>query len=226
MVGKGVLAASALAAAVNLVPLVAHAATIAVRLSEAGYGSSTASLTGDTLVVNQAFGDFTTNIEVGALSENPLMIDLGSTNFSSATAGSLTVEVTAYDLTAPVGWTDFTLQLSGHQVFGSEPGSVSVAAYLDAGNTPFGTATLLGSSGAMSLPAYFWSASSASLTAPFSVTEALTITANGPSGFSLDASLTDGVPEAPTWALMSAGFGGLGLVAFGRKRKAPVSAIG
>jgi hypothetical protein len=62
------------------------------------------------------------------------------------------------------------------------------------------------------------------LTSPFSITEVLTIQAAGSSGFSLDASTT-AVPEAPTWAMITLGFSGLGFVAFRRAKKTPFAII-
>ncbi len=44
--------------------------------------------------------------------------------------------------------------------------------------------------------------------------------------FDADVTLNPSVPEASTWAMMFAGFGGLGYAAFRRSRKATVSAIG
>jgi fibro-slime domain-containing protein len=44
--------------------------------------------------------------------------------------------------------------------------------------------------------------------------------------FTADVTVNPGVPEASTWAMLLAGFGGLGFAAFRRSRKAAVSLVG
>ena len=203
----------------------AQAATVSVRMSEAGYASLTTSTTEETLVLNSAYGSFTTDIEAVALSQSPLLLDLGSTNFSSVRAGALEVEVTASELVLPVAMGTFALQLSGYQIDGA-PGSVSVAAYLDANDTPFGMTTKIGSSGIVALPAFYSTSKSVRAGSPFSVTEVITIDSRGASAFSLDGSISAAVPEISTWAMMFAGFASLGLTAFRSRRTASPATLG
>jgi len=202
--------------------IAAQAETLGINLSESGFGSTALLGPADPLILSQSFGTFSVNTEVNTVVNNPLAIDLSSTNISTSKAGTLTVEATASDLTSPLGLVDFLLTLTGHQFTGSG-GKVTFAAYIDDSDTPFGTATLLNSSGLLSSFSFAGSGS-ANLTSPFSITEVLTIQAAGSGGFSLDASTT-AVPEAPTWAMITLGFSGLGFVAFRRAKKTPVAII-
>jgi hypothetical protein len=197
----------------------ASAETLGIQLSESGFITST--LTGATnpLVFVQSFGTFSVNADINTVINSPLTLDLSSVNISTSTPGVLTVEASVSDLTSPVGLQNFISELTGHLTFGSG-GTVSLAAYIDDSNTLFGTATLLDSSGLLGSPFSFNGSGSANLTSPFSLTEVLTIHSTGLSGFSIDASTTAVVPEAPTWAMMMLGLAGLGFAAFRKTRPA------
>src|SRR5579871_3290420 len=186
LVSSGTLLAALVASAVAIGsarPAMATP-TLGIELQESGYTPYSVTSSNNPLVaVVQPFGTFSTNVEVNTLNTNPLSIDLSSTNISTSTAGTLTVIASVSGLTSPIGATAFLSQISGHLVSGSG-GMITLQTYLSNSDTLLST---LGPSG---LPLLLSDMENASTTAPFALTEVLTIAAGGASEFSLDASLT------------------------------------
>src|SRR6185437_15924433 len=110
-------------AAVSLVAsgiaISASATTLGIELEETGFTTFSTSSSSNPLVVVQSFGTFSTNVEVNTLGTNPLSLDLGSTNISTSTPGTLTIVASASGLTSPIGLEEFISQFTGHLVSGS-----------------------------------------------------------------------------------------------------------
>jgi hypothetical protein len=187
---------------------------LGIRLQESGFSDLTVTSTTNPLVVNQAYGTFSTNVEVNNVVLNPLSIDLGSTNVSTATAGTLTITGSVQNLVSPVGALEFLSQFSGN--FTGGVGSVHLATYLDNTNTLFGTGTLLSTLGSTASPFSLSELRPGTSAAPFALTEVLTITTTGAAVLSLDGSILT-LPEPGSLALFAGVLGGLVLT--GRSKR-------
>ncbi|MGH7121090.1 MAG: PEP-CTERM sorting domain-containing protein [Acetobacteraceae bacterium] len=214
---KAFLAALLLSAGgLGLAP-VAHATpTLGIELSEAGYATSTTTGTGNPLVVSQTFGSFSSNVEVNSVVTDPLSIDLGSTQVSTSSAGTLVITASVNGLTSPVGALNFVSQFSGNWT--GAVTSVTLETYLDDTNTLFGMATPLATLSSSSSPFAFSSYEDGTSVSPFALTEVMTITTTGAAHLSLDGSTA--VPEPGSLALLGIALAGFGAVGFVRRRRA------
>jgi hypothetical protein len=94
--------------------------------------------------------------------------------------------------------------------------------FLDNSDTPFGLGTLL-SSHVFTGTGTFDQSVSEPVSVPFSITEIYEFSANGIAGTTNDTIDLSSVPEPSTWAMMLAGFAGLGFLGFRQSRKTRVS---
>lgn len=193
--------------------------TLGVELQESGSTPFVLTGTSNPLYVLQSFGTFAMNFVVNDLVVNPLSLDLGSLNVSTAVGGTLTIIASATGLTSPLGAIGFLSQFSGN--FSGNVVSATLQTYTSNSNTMFGTDTPLSSLSATSGPFETSGSAGATTTAPFSLTEVLNIKTSGTANLSVDASAA-AVPEIDPRsgaAAIALVLGVLGLVGERRRRR-------
>lgn len=169
------------------------------------------------VTLSGAVGDFNVNVATGL--STPLSgsaelpkLDLSSVNLSGTGTGTLTIRFTTNNLTGPL-----PLGTSFLSAGGTTNGSVSVASYVDASNTIFGTATPTGSltSGGSGDFSGNSTVSNIPLSGPYSATIIVTLTHDDIGDVSNFGAEYTIVPEPSSLALL--GLGGLALM---RRRRA------
>jgi hypothetical protein len=171
---------------------------------------------------NGSIGNF--SLVVSTSASRPMLgsasaphLDLNSIQINGSGSGTITIALTDTGFTdLEPGLTGFTSMIGGS--CWSCTGTFST--YLDASNTPFGTATLLGQT-TFGPPAFSSSFSSGNLpsTYPYSLTEIVSITHSGgwqSSSFNAEIQAT---PEPGSLVLLGSGMAGLGLLAWRRSKK-------
>lgn len=209
----------------GVAPQASASPILGIELMESGYTTFQTTSSSNPLSTFQTFGTFGINAEVNDLVTNPLSINLGSLNISTATAGTLTVVASATGLNSPLGLTNFVSQFSGG--YSGAVTSATLQTYISDSNTMFGTDTLLASLSASGSLFTTSSTNSTTTTDPFAITEVMTITTSDVAGLALVGSTTSapGITQAPEIDGASSGaaiallLGVLGLV--GERRRRP-----
>jgi hypothetical protein len=193
----------------------AHA-DVYIGINEAGIATTVAGGPGDASAsYSGSYGTFTIS-DLNAGQSAPQYLLSNSLSISSSGAGTLTLYVSANDLTQaslPLFLSTFTANqmTAGY--------SLTEQAVLDTGNGVYTTSpTNLGSASFGGNGGFQQQTTNLGLlTDSFSVTEIYTITAIGPGGVTNATIDVAAVPEASTWAMMVLGFLGVGLMAYRRK---------
>jgi hypothetical protein len=208
-------AAGMVAGAIALAASPAHA-TLEIRLQS---GGSTYTQSGSSpLTVTKAIGDFSVTVNTGLASSTP-ELDLSSSDFNSTGAGTLVVTLSENGLTGLTGLQAWLSQFSGN--FSGGPATVTLKTYVDNSNTLLGTGTLLSSFTETTTPFAVSQTKDATTSAPFALTDVLTITTRGASQFSLDGSVTGDAPHVPepaSLAIMASALLGFTVLAHRRRR--------
>lgn len=162
------------------------------------------------------------------------VLNFGGTVSLGGVFNPLSIDLTEFNLSDGAGRIKFTASIAGTLPVS---GSISWAAYYDAGNTPLGTELLLASTDLAdpsSLTSVGFSVPAASVGGvsdggPFSLSEIITLSGSSGSSFSFNGSITatvTAVPEPSTWAMLLLGFAGVGCAGYRRamRRRATFAA--
>jgi hypothetical protein len=173
------------------------AVTFSGACTPATCSTSILSVQSGSVIWGGKLGSFSISVAAGLTKPlavpNPSM-DLSLQSISTATGGTLTIEWTDINFTPAV--TTIASAIGGAM---SGSGSILAKTYSDAANAPFGQALLAGTVGPFSSSPFSGNASGpAAATAPFSVTQVVSLTLGAGSTLGLDFAFTgSGSPPPP-----------------------------
>jgi hypothetical protein len=207
----------AISAAFLLMLASPSSADILISVSDSAGGVGSVDSTTGLATLSGTTTNFTYSIITATGTSAPAQLGTSISNITNLAAGSiLTIMASSTGNTAPIGTllpflSSFATNQTGMQV--------TEATYVSNTDAAFALTTQLGPGASFAGGTASGSSSSvdgATVVSPYSITEVFTLTpsAGGQSDLNSIISVTAGVPEASTWAMLLLGFFGVGFLAY------------